>query len=136
MSNYTIQANVRGSQRDGALPDIGVIAQGYALIMHGNNQKLQIRSWAAVLNNAKEMDYSWQPDTWYTIKLCASIEGDHAVLRGKIWPKDDPEPESWTIELNDPAPNTTGSPGLFGNATEAEIFLDEIQVYPNDSPAA
>jgi outer membrane protein assembly factor BamB len=135
LSNYTIQANVRGAQQDGGVPDIGVIAQGYALIMHGNNQKLQIRSWASVLNNATEMDFSWQPDTWYTVKLRAAVEGSHAVLKGKVWRQTEPEPESWTVELKDPAPNRTGSPGLFGNATEAEIFLDNIQVYPNDATA-
>lgn len=136
LRDYTIQANVRGGQQDGGMPDIGVIAQGYTLIMHGNNQKLQIRSWAAVLNNAKEIDFDWQPDTWYTMKLRAAVEGSQAVLQGKVWQKGGPEPESWTIELRDPAPNEEGSPGLFGNATDAEIFLDDIQVTPNHVPSA
>jgi len=35
------------------------------------------------------------------------------------------------VELEDSRPNTQGSPGLFGNATNAEIFIDNVTVTPN-----
>ena len=36
-----------------------------------------------------------------------------------------------TIELVDPLPNEKGSPGLFGNATNAELYIDNVTVVPN-----
>ena len=35
------------------------------------------------------------------------------------------------IELVDESPNTAGSPGLFGSAKDAEIYLDNIKVTAN-----
>ena len=37
----------------------------------------------------------------------------------------------WTIDAADETPNLTGSPGLFGNATDAELFIDNVSVTPN-----
>ena len=56
-----------------------------------------------------------------------------ALLRGKVWPRDQEEPAAWTIEAVDESPNLNGSPGLYGNAKDAELYLDNIRVYPNDS---
>ena len=113
------------------MPDIGLIAQGYALDMQGASQKLQIRSWVPQLRMAETIDFSWDPNRWYTMKFSASIDDGQAVLRGKVWPADAAEPEEWTIEATDDSPNLSGSPGLFGNAKDAEIFLDDVAVSPN-----
>jgi hypothetical protein len=78
------------------------------------------------------IDFAWKPDVWYTMKFRASVSDGKAVLQGKVWPKDEAEPDAWTIELVDTAPNLQGSPGLYGNAKDAEIFLDNIAVVPND----
>jgi hypothetical protein len=70
------------------------------------------------------------------MKLRAAIETSggkpRAVLRGKVWPRGENEPEQWTIEATDDSPQRQGSPGLFGDATNAEIFLDNISVVPNE----
>lgn len=132
LNNYTIEADVRGAEQGGKMPDIGLIAQGYTLDLQGANQKLQIRTWVPQLRMAKTVDFSWKPNTWYHMKLRASIDADgNAVLQGKVWPKGEPEPEAWTVEATDSAPNRQGSPGLYGNAKDAEIYLDNIQVTPN-----
>ena len=55
-----------------------------------------------------------------------------AVLRGKVWPRDQAEPDAWTIEAVDESPNLNGSPGLYGNAKDAELYLDNIRVYENN----
>ena len=130
-SNYTIQADVKGAVVDGKLPDIGLIAQGYTLDLQGANQKLQIRTWVTQRRMAQTIDFPWKPDTWYTMKFLASIEGGKAVLKGKVWPRDGQEPSDWNVEASDDSPNVSGSPGLFGNAKDAELFLDNIHVTPN-----
>ena len=60
-------------------------------------------------------------------------EGDKAVLRGKCWPKGDPEPADWMIVGEDHTPNVMGSPGLFGNAKEVELIYDNLTVKRNES---
>ncbi len=37
-----------------------------------------------------------------------------------------------TIEAADATPNTTGSPGMFGNASDAEFYIDNVEVYANE----
>ena len=113
------------------MPDIGIIAQGYALDLQGASQKLQIRTWSPQLRMAKTIDFPWKPNVWYVMKLRAENENGQAVLRGKVWPRDQEEPSEWTIEAIDNSPNVTGSPGLYGNAKDAEITLDNIQVHAN-----
>jgi hypothetical protein len=130
-SNYTIQADVMGSVVDGKLPDIGLIAQGYTLDLQGADQKLQVRTWVTQRRMARTIDFPWKPNTWYTMKLRASVEDGKAVLKGKVWPRDAEEPSEWSVEATDESPNVSGSPGLFGNAKDAELFLDNIHVTPN-----
>jgi hypothetical protein len=132
LHDYTIQADIRGAKTDDKMPDIGLIAQRYTLDLMGQSQQLQIRMWTSQLNRLSlNVPYEWKPDVWYTMKFRAATEDGKAVLRGKVWPKAEDEPREWTIELTDEAPNLQGSPGLFGNATGAEIFLDNITVTPN-----
>lgn len=132
LHDYTIQADLRGSFGKNNLTDMGVIAQRYALDMMGNKQVLQIRSWTAQLDRfSKQVPFTWKQDVWYTVKFQAAVKDGKAILKGKVWERGQPEPSAWSIEAEDPAPNVTGSPGLFGNATNGEIFIDNISVTPN-----
>ena len=53
MHDYTVQADVRGDEKNNKMPDIGLIAQRYTLDLMGAYQKLQIRSWVPVMRMAK-----------------------------------------------------------------------------------
>lgn len=127
-SEYTIQADVYGYERSGALPDIGLVGQRYTLDLMGEKQQLQIRTWTPQLRMAKEVPYEWTPHTWYTLKLQTNLEDGQAVLRGKVWKKGEKEPEEWQVEATDVIPNTQGSPGMFGNAKTSEILIDNVTV--------
>ena len=131
LSNYTIEADVKGSIKNDKMPDIGITAQGYTLDLKGADQKLQIRTWVPQERMAQSTPFPWKPDTWYRMKLRAEVVSGKAILKGKAWPRDEKEPSDWTVEATDDAPNRTGSPGLFGNAKDAELFLDNIKVYLN-----
>lgn len=131
LHDYTIQADICGSISDGKMPDIGVIAQRYTLDLMGESQQLQIRTWTPQLRMSKSTPVAWEPHVWYTLKFRASVEDGKAVLRGKVWKRGETEPEAWTVEAVDKSPNLTGSPGLFGNAKDAEIYVDNITVTPN-----
>ena len=146
LSNYTIVADVKGQtvRSENAadqLPDIGLIAQGCTLDLMGNSQQLQLRTWDPIERCTATVPFEWQGEKWYRIKMQASLEEREnedgqpatvAVFRGKVWPKDDPEPDAWAVEAVDIAPVLGGSPGLYGNAKVCEITLDNIEVYPNE----
>tara|TARA_R110002073_G_scaffold5893_3_gene35931 strand:- start:5837 stop:8161 length:2325 start_codon:yes stop_codon:yes gene_type:complete len=131
LHDYTITADVKAQSGTNKLPDMGVIAQRYVLDLMGESQKLQIRTWAAQLRMAQSVPVKWEAGVWYTLKLQASSEDGKAILKGKVWPREEAEPDAWTLTAIDEAPNRNGSPGLFGNATNAEYFIDNVTVREN-----
>lgn len=134
LHDYTIQADVLGNEKEGRVPDMGLIAQRYTVDLMGEAQQLQIRTWPPVLEQrmGKTIPFTWKPNTWYTIKMRVSNQGDKALVQAKVWPRGDKEPAAWTIDADDEAPNRSGSPGLYGNATNAEVFYDNVTVVKNE----
>jgi hypothetical protein len=140
LHDYTVQADVyatidKAAQADATVatrPDMGLINQRYTLDLMAKDQ-LQIRSWTSrlELRFAKTIDFPWKAEQWYTMKFQSETGKDGVTLRGKVWPRDDKEPEAWTIEATDTTPNLQGSPGLFGNASVAEYYIDNVTVTPN-----
>ena len=132
LHDYTIQADVKASPKDGKMPSLGLIAQRYTVDLMGAKQQLQIRSWHSVLTRMEAvMPFAWKTGVWYTLKFQAANEDGKAMLRAKVWERDSSEPSDWTLVATDTNPNRTGSPGLFGNATDGEIFYDNLSVTPN-----
>jgi hypothetical protein len=133
LSNYTIQADIQGQIKDGKMPDVGLINQRYTLSLQGAAQKLHLRSWAASEHRVSALvAFDWKPNVWYTMKLTTTVVDGKAHVRGKVWPRDADEPQSWTVQIVDDSPNLQGSPGLYGNARDAEFFLDNLVVIPNE----
>jgi outer membrane protein assembly factor BamB len=135
LHDYTIQADFLATEKNGRVPDMGLINQRYTLDLQGA-QKLQIRSWTPrlELRFAKTIPFEWKANTWYTMKFQSENREGEVLLRGKVWPRGEAEPEAWSIEAADATPNRIGSPGLFGNATDSEFYLDNVLVTPNATP--
>lgn len=141
--NYTIQADVLANQVDAGadadkhskMPDIGLTDQRYRFEMMGAAQKLKVYSWIPHDRKVHEVDFTWDPDVWYTMKFMVTTESRDgekvSVCRGKAWKRDEQEPKEWSIEWFDSPANDTGSPGLTGNAKDAEIFIDNVKVTPS-----
>ena len=96
----------------------------------GAHQKIQLRAWSSELRLEKSVAFKWDPDVWYTMKFRVDQQGDKALLRGKVWPRDQPEPQEWTITAEDPRPVRHGSPGIYGYSA-ADIYYDNIKVTGN-----
>lgn len=132
--DYTIQADVMSTANadNGRRADMGLINQRYTLDLMDKDQ-LQIRSWTPrlELRFAKTVPFKWEPSQWYTLKLQSENHDGKVTLRGKAWKRGEEEPKDWMIEGTDDVPNTNGSPGLFGNSTLAEFYIDNVQVFPN-----
>lgn len=137
--SYTLQADVLGTEKRRQLPDIGILAQRYNLCLMGNDESLRIVAWAPMPRIEEKVDFVWDPDTWYRMKLRVDHRGETALVRAKVWPREEKEPTAWTLTVTDPCPNTGGSPGLHGysagvtdRSTGTEIFWDNILVTAND----
>src|SRR5262249_8183386 len=137
--DYTIEADLLGTRVRGNLPDMGLGAHRYTLVMSGNRQELRIVCWETTPPRVDVgVSFPWEPDTWYRAKLTVDVRGGKGLVRGKVWPRDKPEPDKWTVEFEDPIPTLEGSPALYGYATGvledapgAEAFYDNVKVTPN-----
>jgi hypothetical protein len=83
--------------------------------------------WAAELLNSKTIDFKFEPEVWYTMKMRVDQAGGKSIVKGKVWPRAEKEPEAWTITMEDALPNPEGSPGLYGYSP-AEIYYDNIKI--------
>jgi outer membrane protein assembly factor BamB len=128
MKGYTLQVDLLGTKPKRNLPDMGLIAHRYTLEMQGNHQRLQVLSWRSDLRMAKWVDFKWEPNVWYTMKMAVDIVDNTAHVKGKVWSRGEPEPEEWTITVEDPLPNREGSPGIYGYSP-AEIYYDNLKVW-------
>jgi outer membrane protein assembly factor BamB len=135
--DYTIEADVRGSQVGGDLPDMGIVANRYTLMLAGNIQKLRIVSWDALPRVDKTVSFDVQPDVWYRLKLTVEVEGDKGIVKGKAWPRDKAEPSAWVV-LHDSRPNTEGCPALYGSVAGivegqagTDVLFDNVRLTPN-----
>lgn len=139
MTGYTIQADMQGSKVKNELPDMGVDANRYNLVLIGNTQQLRLISWDALPRIDNTIAFPWKPGVWYRMKLSVEVKGDKAVARGKVWPRDQDEPNEWTVEVEDSTPNREGAPALYGNATAVggpqspgtEIFYTNVKIAAN-----
>lgn len=140
--NYVIQADVfanRTEASDGAdvnskMPNVGLTNQRYRFDLNGAAQELKVYSWYPHDIKFHTEPFAWEPDVWYTMKFQVTNEDrdgvEYSVCRGKVWKRDEPEPTDWSIEWADAPANHNGSPGLFGNAGNTEIFVDNVKVTP------
>jgi hypothetical protein len=138
--DYAIQADVMGARKGENMSDVGIDANRYTLVLDGNKQELRIISWESTPHARidQTMPWPWKPDVWYTLKLTVDASGEKALVRGKAWPRGEPEPKEWTIEVEDPVPNREGCPalyaysvGIFGNQPGADVYYDNVSVTPN-----
>jgi outer membrane protein assembly factor BamB len=131
LSNYTVEADVRGTTRRRQMSDLGVTAQRYSLIIYGNSQEMKIEPWEPETHRSVAVPFKWDADKWYHLKLRVENMPDGKVrARGKVWETGQPEPANWMIEKIDPIGNHKGAPGFFIDA-EFGAYIDNIKVTPN-----
>src|SRR5262249_47539425 len=130
-SNYTFEADVRGTTKRRQMSDIGITAQRYSLVLYGNAQQLRLEPWEPETQRTMKGPFVWRADTWYNLKLREDNEADGKVrVRGKVWPTGEAEPAQWTIEKIDPNGNRQGAPGLFVDA-EFGAYIDNLKLQQN-----
>jgi outer membrane protein assembly factor BamB len=130
-SNYTFEADVRGTTRRRQMSDIGITAQRYSLVLYGNAQQVRLEAWEPETERTVRVPFAWKADTWYHLKLRVENMPDGKVrARGKAWPTGEAEPAEWIIDKVDPIGNRQGAPGLFVDA-EFGAYLDNLKLAAN-----
>jgi hypothetical protein len=131
-SDYTVEADVRGTVMRRQRGDIGLINQRYALVLFGNGQHLEIHPWQAVEHmTVKSGTVTWEPDTWYRMKMRVENRPKGVTLvQGKVWKRGDPEPAKWMIEKVDPIGHRNGAPGIYADGI-SDLQFDNVRVYRN-----
>jgi outer membrane protein assembly factor BamB len=138
LTDYTIESEMMGTKVRDEMPNMGVLANRYSLVLDGNKQMLRLLSWDALPRVDKSTSFSWDPNVWYRFKLTVDVHGDKALVKGKVWQADKSEPTDWSITFEDPVGNKEGSPALYGYATGilpgqkgSEVFYANVKVTPN-----
>lgn len=142
-SDYTVQSDVLGVPKNNRfLPDMGLINSGYLLILTGTSERerqLRLVSWSPVPRIIREEPYPWTGNKWYTTRLSVERAGGRGIVRAKVWPRGEAEPESWTLTMDDPCPNPPGSPGLYAYAVAitsrskgTEVLFDHVAITNNE----
>ncbi len=137
---YTVEADLLGTiARERFKPDLGLINSRYRLLVLGMQGKLRIDSWDPLPRIQEDVPFIFEPHRWYRMKFQVEVAEAKANVRGKMWPRDEPEPKTWTIELTDNYPNREGSPGIYGyspgttsKSDGPEIFYDNLEVTRNE----
>jgi len=138
---YTVQADLFGQSKKRSWPDMGLINCRYMLRVMGTTRKPVVRlvSWDPIPRIQVDAPFEWKPDQWYTAKLSYDIVDGKGMVRGKVWPRGEEEPAEWTVTMEDPIPNSGGSPGLYGysvGTTEKSpgtpVYYDNVHITKND----
>ena len=131
LKGYTVESDVRATEARRQRGDVGIINQRYAMVLFGNGQKLELHPWQAADEMTARVPFKWDANTWYRMKLRVDNRPDGtALVRGKVWPKGEPEPEAWTIEKTDTIAHLEGSPGLYADGI-SEVYFDNVTAYPS-----
>jgi outer membrane protein assembly factor BamB len=128
--NYTIEADIMSEGNQRTMSGVGLVNQRYYIVMKGASHELAVNSTEALFHETAPFDAL--PNVWYHMKTRVDVAADGSgVIRAKVWKKDDPEPEKWTIEVPHKHANESGSPGLFSFAPQKRTYIDNIKVTPN-----
>jgi hypothetical protein len=110
-----------------------VVNQRYLFQLKGNYRQIEISS---NMERYKHVaDFECKAHVWYRMKTRVDAAADgSATVRAKVWPRDEKEPEAWTIEGRDPNGHRQGAPGIFSLApqTQFRVYLDNYEVVPNE----
>ena len=79
MANYTVEMDMRSTEKRRQQGDIGVIAQRYVFVLFGNSQKVELQPWQPNVEMTKSAPFAWKGDTWYRVKLEVQNQKDGTV---------------------------------------------------------
>jgi outer membrane protein assembly factor BamB len=130
-ADYTAQVDIRSDGNRRNMSSAGLVNQRYLIALKGNHQEIEVSSNVELFS--RKAPFSWSRDRWYTLKTSVTREGEDTMVRVKCWPRDEGEPEAWTLEVVHPNGHTHGAPGIWGFVPQSRhrVYLDNLIVTPN-----
>jgi len=132
-SNYTMTADVMSDGNRRGMGEVGLIHQRYIVVLKGNYNKIEVNSNQERIK--EQASISLRPNVWYRIKTRVDVNDDGSgVIRAKAWPREEEEPDAWTIEVEHDHAHPNGAPGLFGFSPDDKyrVYIDNLKITPNE----
>jgi hypothetical protein len=74
-----------------------------------------------------------KPNAWYRLKSHVETRPDGTgTVRAKAWPRGEPEPAAWTIEVPVQHAHQRGAPAVFAFSPQSlkRVYIDNISLRP------
>jgi len=134
LKNYTLAADVMTDGTRRVMSTVGLVNQRYLFSLAANSRILEISSNHERVKHAVPFDA--RPNTWYRLvtRVDADASGPGGTVRAKVWPRGEPEPAAWTIEVRLPKIHTMGAPGIFAFSPQSQkrVFIDNLAITANN----
>jgi outer membrane protein assembly factor BamB len=109
---------------------VGVINQRYIFALVGNANALQVVS--NYDRFQRSVPFPVEAGKWYRLKTQIDIQQDGSgLVRAKAWPREEPEPEQWTLEEVHSKPHLLGAPGIYAMSPQSQkkVYFDNLKIY-------
>jgi hypothetical protein len=128
----SVSAKFFGTSKGRKFPTFGVSlngAGGYRLQVSPAKKALEIFKGDETRVNAP---FEWPAGKWSSLRIqLRKTPAGSYVIEGKAWPADAPEPEQWTISLEEKSAPAPGRPGIWGSPySGTPIRFDDLVVLP------
>lgn len=134
LRNYTFEADVMTDGTRRIMSSVGLVNQRYLIALAANSRILEVTSNHERLKES--VPFEAQPNTWYRLKTRVDRDpaGEGGFVRAKLWPKGEPEPAKWTIEVRQEKLHTEGAPAVFAFSPQSQkrVFIDNLAITANE----
>ena len=132
MRDYTMEADVMTDGDRRIKSNIGLINQRYIFVLVGNSQKLEVVSNFDRFRHS--VPFVIKTKSWYRLKTKVNVlEDGTGLIQAKAWPREEEEPDEWTLAVPHSIPHLQGSPGLYAMSPQSKkkVFIDNIKIFQN-----
>ena len=134
LKNYTIEADVMTDGNRRIMSNVGLVNQRYLFNMAANNRILEVTSTAERFTAS--VPFEAAANTWYHLKtrVDADKTGEGGFVRAKLWPRGEPEPATWTLEVHQTKIHTHGAPAIYAFSPQSQkrVFIDNLSITANE----
>jgi outer membrane protein assembly factor BamB len=134
--DYTMQVDLMSDGDSRQMSAVGVIHQRYIIAVKGNQRNIEVSSNQERLK--RSVPFEMLPGVWYRMVTRVSVNADGvAHIQAKVWPRAEPEPTAWTLDIEHAEGHPQGAPGLFGFTPRNlhPVFVDNLVITPNAGAA-
>jgi outer membrane protein assembly factor BamB len=134
MKDYTFEADVMTDGNRRVMSNVGVANQRYLFVLAANNRIFEVSSTHERFNAS--VPFEATANTWYRLKTRVDRDrtGGGGFVRAKLWPRGQPEPASWTLEVRRDRLHQHGAPAVYAFSPQSmkRVFIDNLAITANE----